>query len=205
MNRMRKLIASCGVAALVALGAVATAEAAPIVYVEPVSQVVTLGDPFSVEIWIKNLTESIGGFDLDLSFDATKITGTGFAADPDANLANSFDGSGGFSAGKVNLFVVGDPANDNLALNPFRLGRIDFTASALGNSLLTISFNDLSNANGTGIVPDAVQPGIVCVVADPNAPVNCQIGTVPEPALLALVGAGLSALAIRRRRAADQV
>jgi hypothetical protein len=191
------------VAALVALGAVATAEAAPVVYVEPVSQVVQLGDPFSVDIWIKNLSEAIGGFDLDLSFDATKITGAGFAADPDANFANSFDGSGGFGVGTLNLFLAGDPANDNLALNPFRLGRIDFTATGLGNSLLTISFNDLSNVDGTAILPDSVQPGIVCVVDQPTGPVDCQIDTVPEPALLALVGAGLSALGIRRRRAGN--
>jgi hypothetical protein len=199
---MKKVTRVLALAAL-AVVAGAKAEAAPIIYVDPVPVVVEVGEAFSVDIWIKDLLETIGAFDVDMAFNDTILAGTGFTVDPDGNFVNDFGGllSLGFSANLVNIAEAGDPAGNNLALAPFKLGTINFTASALGNTLLTFPYHALSNdPGGSPLLANSVQPGIVCVVDDKTAPVNCAVRAVPEPGFLALIGVGLGAFVARRRR-----
>lgn len=195
MKSIRMVGAALGLAALMAVSA-PSAEAAPLVFIQPTPQIVEVGDPVSIDVMISGLTESVGGFDIDVAFDDSILTGDTFAVDPDGNFDSDLDVSFGFSADLVNIALVGDPAGDNLALNPFRLGTINFTAAALGNSLLTLTFNDLSNESGEQLLDASSRGGIVCVVQSVTAPVNCG-RQVPEPGLLAMLSIG-AAFGFRR-------
>jgi len=215
ISKMRVL----ALAVAVAVGSVVRAEAIPIVSISPATQTVPQG-PVSVDILVSNLGqgEEVGSFSLLLSFNSAILSGVSFINDPDAKmgaLANNpaNDLSLGFSVGTLDLFYLADdfaPAGpgpeDDAALQAlqgtgFRLATVNFMANADGQSLLTLSVVPpagafLSDALGFEL-PAAGRNGEVCV----GGP--CAQTAVPEPATFGLLGAGICALLVRRRRQAQ--
>jgi PEP-CTERM motif len=188
----------------------ARAEAVPIVSVVPASSGNhNVGDLISVDIVVSNLAGvDLGGFFLTLDFDDSVVTGFSYTNDPDGNFSNKLDTSCGFhplggpcAAGNpppnggpnglsfLDLFLTGDP----IAGQPdsFILASVTFEAIANGFSGLILDVI-LSNADGTqDIFPDQ-NNGKICV----GGP--CPVA--PEPGTLALLGAALAGLGVRRLR-----
>jgi hypothetical protein len=181
------------VVVLIGLGWVATAEAVPIVSVDPVSQVVGAAPgTASADIIVSGLDPlaPIGGFSFLLNFDDTILQGASFTNDPDGVFAGGLDLSPGFNGGANSpLDVLFSGAGPNLA--SFRLTSITFNTIANGVSPLTLSSVTLSDLAGGASFNPAVQSGQVCVGG------ACP---VPEPGLFSMLGAGIVALVARRRR-----
>ena len=191
-----------------ALGA--RAEAIPIVSIVPAQSANhNVGDLIAVDIVVSNLAgEDIGGFFLTLDFTDTVVTGFSYSIDPGNNWTNKADLSCGFhplggpcAAGNpppnggpnglsfLDLFLVGDPAAGQP--DSFILATVTFEAIANGVSPLILDVI-LSNADGTDDIFPNMNDGKICVGGPcPQA---------PEPGTLALLGAALAGLGVRRLR-----
>ncbi len=206
MSNVQKMFRILALAVLVGAAVVAQTEAA-VITISPVTQDANVGDVVNADILVSGLTatESVGGVSLLLSFDDAILSGLSFIVDPDAAMGTAACGFCDFSFGftgaagsPLDLFFISDPALDDAGLKAlqgtgFRLATVSFTATANGLSPLSLSTAGifLSDATGQIEVPASVRGGSVCVGG------NC---TAPEPGLLTLLGAGLSAIAVRRRR-----
>jgi hypothetical protein len=198
MFRVMRVLA---LATVMAMGVAAQALAVPIVYIDPPTQTVGVGDPLEIAIKVKDLTEPIGAFEILLSFDDTKLTGDGYTTDPDTKLGpGGFDFSFGFlGGGLLDLFHDADPAFDAADLTAaqgsgFTLATVRFTAIAPTSplfTLLTLEVVDLSDADGLSLLDRKTEDGKVCIGTAPCG--------VPEPALFALLSTGVAAFAARRR------
>jgi hypothetical protein len=192
------------IALALGIGVVAQAEAVPVVSINPASQTVMTGDAVSADIVVSGLTELIGGFSAALTFNDSILIGTSYTNDPDGNFSGLiFDFSFGFSGAggdesPLDLFMTGNPAIGQP--DSFVLARVNFLAGTPGLSALALSGVVLSNEDGTQDITPGIQNGSVCVTDQTGNDDVCR--RVPEPGLLALFGAGISALAVRRRTAA---
>jgi hypothetical protein len=196
------------------------AYATPIVSISPVSQTVNVGDPVSVDVLVSGLgaAEAVGGFSFILSFNSAILSGSTFTVDPDSKMGVEDSSlSGGFAGGTLDLFVfaedfapVGGGPEEMANLKPlqlagFRLARVNFSAIGAGLSPLTLSVaapggTFLSTALGANLAATG-ENGSVCVAPAAGVPANCAAAAVPEPGTIALLGAGLGALFMRRRHA----
>ena len=194
--------------ALALTGAVAAQTEAAIISVSPVSQTANVGDTVTADIIVSGLAadESVGGSSFLLSFNDSVLSGFSYTLDPDAKMGFAVCGagcdfSGGFAGGTgspLDVFFIADASLDHTALKAlqgagFRVATVSFTATANGFSplYLTAGGGDLlSDAEGNTLPAQAVN-GSVCVGG------TCP--AAPEPGLLALLGAGLSAVAVRRK------
>jgi hypothetical protein len=182
----------------------------------PGSQNAVVGADVSVDIVVSGLAadEAVGGASLTLDFDDGILSGSNVSIDPndamgvDLDPLNVFDSD--FAAGggsPLTLVFLADMTLDNDALKllqgaTFTLATVTFDAIGAGLSDLVLGAVGgafLSNADGTETIPTQVVNGEVCVSPAGAPDQGCE--QVPEPGLLALVGAGLGALAVRRRKA----
>lgn len=181
------------VALALLIGVAPAAHAVELIF-SPGAQVVSLGDPVSVDLLVSGLGDgvppSLGGFDVDISFDPSILVLTG------ASLIAPLGGSAQFefnvqvtaSGVVVNLFALSFLSPEDLdALQPgeFTLATLTFGTLASGTSSLVIENAILSDAAGGALPIDSAPNGSV---------------TVPEPATSIGVALGLAALGLLRRR-----
>lgn len=168
---------------------------------DPVSQVVQVGTPASVDLVISGLGDytapSLSAFDLDISYDPTILAFSSYALGPylgDIWLGEAWDLSWGETLpGLVNiaeLSFLTDFALDTLQPGIFTLATLQFDTLAVGTSSLDI----LVNALGDGT--DA-QGNVIPLTADLQ---SGSISAVPEPASLLLLGSGLAGAGYLRRK-----
>ncbi len=202
MKNMQKFIRAgrvLALAAMMAAGAAAPGEAAPIISVAPPTQIAAIGDTVSIDIMVSGLTEPVGAYYVNLLFDNSIVSGTSFTNDPDGKLGPfGEDFSFAFSGGSLDLFYVADVAWEAADLSAaqgasFRLASVSFTALANGRSPFTLDAVDLSDADGESLLVSSTRNGEVCVGGPcPN--------DVPEPGVMLLVLSGVASIVARRAR-----
>lgn len=153
--------------------------------VSPSAASLSLGDTLDVAILVDGGGSAVGGFDLDLEYDAAilQFDSVTFGGGLDLGVLGSLRSSDGTLAGTVSAFEVSfeDP-NDLSAAQPptFALLTVRFVAVGAGTSALDV----LAGPSGTAL-SDAF--GGVLATSFSGSSV-----AVPEPALMALLAvAGL--------------
>ena len=219
-SSIRKVARILALGVLAAVLLVGRAEAASISLL-PNTQDVALGSNFSVDVMVSGLVgQSVGGASFLLSYDSSKISGTGFTLDPDSLMGFAIDTAAndfgsGFGAAGVSPFVaffLADITLDDTALQPlqgtgFRIATLNFTAIGSGFSPLTLAVEPtqgifLSDGLGAELPTQGVN-GSVCVGNAAGGPNDaCNVAAVPEPGTMILLGSGLVALVRNRRRKA---
>jgi hypothetical protein len=197
MMKTTKALRILTLAILIGAGSIIRAEALPIVGFAGVPGNWAPGDTVSLDIVVTGLDEATGGINIDVLFDDTTLSGTGWSFGDVAfinpvDLDNGLDFSFGFIGNSVNLNWTSfeDPADLTAAQGPFPSGALvlaTITFDAIGDGGGGFAFQtvDLSDNLGEGLLP-------VCIEGEP-----CP---VPEPTTFALFGAALAALGVRRFR-----
>lgn len=199
---MRKSISMLSAALVLGAGLVPAAEAFTLSVV-PQASTVSLGGTVSVDVVASDLVSggapSLGAYDVSLSFDSSVLSfgsiafGTGLSVTGVPSIIQDF----ALGAGSVNPFEVSleDTADLNaLQAGAFTLFTITFNAAQVGTSLLSLSVNSLSTAEGSALTADALNEASISVAGAPAVP-------LPAGVWLLLSGvAGVGSL-MRRRRA----
>ncbi|NOT43083.1 MAG: PEP-CTERM sorting domain-containing protein [Acidobacteria bacterium] len=210
MKSVYKVVGVLVLAALVAVGSAAKAEALTI-SITPSTQDAFVGNLVSVDIVASDITDPIGGFFFEIDFNDAVLSGDSYTNDPDSKMGPApLELSGGFAGGNgspLDLFFIADAGWDETDLGTaqgasFILATIRFMAVGTGLSPIRINAFDISNWDGSSSLPAAAVNGSVCVGPQGSTvPPNC---TVPEPGLFAMLGVGLAGLVVARRRLAGK-
>jgi len=183
-----------------ALSAAAVSANAATISVDPASQSTTVGSTVSATIRISDLAggtaPSLGGFDLNLSFDAAVLSfsGLSYGTGLDVLGLGSIQFSDTATAGLLNVGEISLDAESDLdTLQPgaFALFTVTFQAIAAGASGLNLQINSLADAAGLAL-------------SATTAGGSVGVAPVPLPAAAWLLFSGLAGLAgISRRRSHD--
>lgn len=191
MKSMSKALLILAATALV--GAFATSVEAATITLDNLAVTAT---GVTVDLAVHNLNEPTGGYGAQVAYNAADFTGASFIVDPNNKLGNvanpvmDFSGGFGFSPGILDLLVFSTATAADLAAlqgpfpTTFVLAHIVFdrASNTAGTNLGLLNLS-LSNADGSATIPLG------------------DVRPVPEPATMLMLGTGLSALVMRRRKA----
>lgn len=176
-------------------------QASLVVRATPSGASFSVGNSFTVAIEVSGLTDSaapsLGVYDINLSFNSALVSldavtfGSGLDVLALGSIQSSTPG-----AGTVNLFELSlDSVSDlnDLQLDTFVLATLNFSAVGLGANAFDLVINAFGDAEGNSLAAGVVGGSVE--ITDGGTPPS-----VPEPASLALVMAGVSAAAIAKRR-----
>jgi hypothetical protein len=193
---MRKSISMLSAALLLAMGLLPAADAFTISLV-PQSSVVSPGGTLSVDVIASDLAAgaapSLGAFDLNVSYDGAILSfdSVVFGAGLDVLSLGSLQDVDSGMSGLFNAFELSfDTTADLNTLQPdaFTLFTVTFNAVSAGTSLLGLSVNSLSSAEGTDLAADALNGASV------------SVAPVPLPAAAWLLLSGLAGTGFLARR-----
>lgn len=208
-HNLRALCAWASIA-VAATTFVSQAHAAPVLSLSltPATDVAA-GGAVGVDIFVSGLTQAMGGYSFDLTYDTSRMLFGSFMADPDSKMGDALNpildisvGDTGTSVGMDVLsgfFLPADEATlSGLQGAGFRLGHVDFTAlNNPGFAAFGLAGFSLSNYDGTAAFADVTATGArLCV----GAAGSCDNNNVPEPMSGLLVAAALGGLAFSRRQ-----
>lgn len=208
---MQSIVKSLGIAALaIVVGAAAPAQAAPIVSIVPSSVTVntSVGDEVTLDVLVTGLTEEIGGYSLDILWNAAIMNWIFVDADPNPNFDPNtvFFDPYSLAQGNVGVLIAGDPVGPNTGLtDPLKILSIKFKGNVLeGQTNVDLANVHLSKKDGaTDIADVSAVGGVVCFARlgspQPTAPAPECVRSVPEPMTLSLLAAGLAGAVVRRR------
>jgi hypothetical protein len=172
---------------------------------EVVPSAVTLGSSFTGQIKIAGLatnsSPALGGYDVDLSFDSSRVSYVGVTFG-DTTLGNQLD-LGGFGAltsatplpGSINLFELSLDAPAVLEAgqaDAFILATLLFDTSSSGLANFQLSVNGLADAFGASLPAQ--------ITSDSVQIINPAPGAVPEPSSYAAAALALLSLLVAHRR-----
>jgi hypothetical protein len=173
---------------------------ASVIDVLPSNNNVGLGDDLTLNVNISGLNNnnaSLGVYDLTLNYDSSLFAVKSIQFGDNAK-GNQLDLTGYGSVqtndagnGWINLFELSFDAADDLNVfqaDDFRLFSVIFTALDQGTSLFSINANSIGDAFGNNLALDGIN----------NSQVN--VTSVPEPTGIALMGLGVLALGLSRRK-----
>lgn len=178
-----------------------SAQAALIVRATPSGTSFSVGNNFTVAIEVSGLTDStapsLGVYDINLSFDSALVSldAIAFGSGLDVLALGSIQ-STTLGAGTVNLFELSlDSVSDlnDLQLDTFVLATLNFSSVGVGGNAFDLFINAFGDAEGNSLAAGVVGGSVE--ITDGGTPPS-----VPEPASLALVVAGVGAAAIAKRR-----
>jgi hypothetical protein len=193
----KPVIKAAALSRLVALAfliGVAPAAHAVTLVLSPSTQSVGVGNSVSVDILISGLGDgvapSLGGFDLEVSFDPSilVLTGATLNAPLGASAQFSFEVQSTATGAVASLFALSalsGPELDALQGDEFNVATLVFSTLAPGTSALVFGNVVLTNSVGGSLPLDVAFNGEI---------------VVPEPSTSIGVGLGLAALALVRRR-----
>ncbi len=216
---MKRNLRALGALASIAVAAttfVSQAQAMPVLslVLSPVTDV-AFGGAVGVDIVVNGLTEAVGGFGFDLSYDISRMsyTALSFLEDPDTKMGDggsksAFAFGTGNGSGVVNFGVLAGYvlASDEAPLKAlqgggFKLGHVEFTAlNNAGFAAFGLSGFSLSKYDGITAIQGVTARGAQLCVSPAGTPVPCG-NNVPEPTSPLLVAAALAGLALTRRQA----
>ncbi len=170
----------------------------------PNAQQLQLGDNLTLDVKVSDLADaaapSLGVYDLNLMFDATRLSisqivwGDAVKGNQlDLNSFGSLQMSDASNSGILNLFELSFAdvwSLDNLQAGNFSLFSVIFSTIATGPAEFTLGVNALGDANGNDLLADSIGTSKV-MITDVS---------VPEPAASFLFLIGLIALGFARVR-----
>lgn len=168
----------------------------------PNAPALQLGDNLTLDVKVSDLTDatapSLGVYDLNLMFDATRVSishiiwGDALKGNQlDLNGFGSLQMSDASNSGALNLFELSfDDAwsLDNLQAGSFSLFSVIFSTIAAGPAEFSLGINALGDANGNSLQVNSLGTSSVMI----------NTASVPEPAASFLFLIGLIALGFAR-------
>lgn len=198
---MRKL-ALAGV--LAGLFATQSAQALPILEIDPSTQTKDIGQILSYGVLVRGVgSEIVTAYDIDIAYNTSILSLNAVVFGNGLNLGNSSD-SFQFNSGTVNVNEVTFLADSVLAANQsddFLLFRLDFKGLAVGTSNLTMTVNSMAGHSEPDLFGDLIPVELIPPgpVGGASATVRPNGTTIPEPSILALLGLGLLGMTLTRR------